>query len=519
MTAIRLADLLAGLSRLADLGFGLQAGHALRSAALTAGLSRDLGLTDEQRRAALYTALLLHVGCIGYAHEQARAFGDDLAAFAAVSRTNVADARDVVSTFLPEVTRGHPLFLRVRLGATTFVRGKHHGQAASTAACEVGRDAARRLGLPDEVQHSVYSAYEWWDGGGEPLGRSGDEIPVGARLAVLAAVAMIFDDSAGPEAAVHAVRQQRGTILDPDFADRFLPQAHDLLAEVRGSDPRTLLLEAEPSPVISVLEPRLAEVARVFGDIADVKSPFTHGHSRGVAVLAREGASRLGLTGRGLDRLEIAALLHDVGRVAVSNAIWDKAGPLTDDEWEQVRLHAYHSERILAGSQRLRDLAALVGRHHERLDGSGYHRGATESDLSVEARVLAAADVYQAMTQQRPHRPALPAEHAAEELLTEARAGYLDADAVAAVLEAAGHEHPTPEREPPAGLTARELEVLRLVAIGESNKQIARRLDISRRTAETHVSNLYTKIGVSSRAAAALFAMEHGLLAGRAGAT
>jgi HD-GYP domain-containing protein (c-di-GMP phosphodiesterase class II) len=517
MTAIRLADLLAGLSRLADLGFGLQAGHALRSSALAATFSETLDVSDEERRAALYTALLVHVGCVGYAHEQARAFGDDLGSFAAVSRTNIADVRDVIATFLPELTRGHPLLVRGRLAATTVARGKHHGQAASIAACEVGRDAARRLCLPEGVQDSVYNAYEWWDGGGEPHGRSGEEIPIGARLAVLAAVAMIFDDAAGPEAAVHAVRQQRATILDPGLVDRFLPRAHGLLGEVRTSDPRTLVLEAEPSPVVSVLEPQLLGVAAVFGDLADVKSPFTHGHSRGVAGLAREAASHIGVTGLDLDRLEISALLHDVGRVAVSNAIWDKPGPLSDDEWEQVRLHAYHSERILSGSERLRDLAALVGRHHERLDGSGYHRGATTNDLSVAARVLGAADVYQAMTQPRPHRSALPPDGAAEQLLAEARAGYLDTDAVAAVLDAAGHEHPTAQREPPAGLTAREVEVLRLVAIGESNKQIARRLGISRRTAESHVHNLYTKIGVSSRAAAALFAMEHRLLTDRPG--
>jgi DNA-binding NarL/FixJ family response regulator len=176
-----------------------------------------------------------------------------------------------------------------------------------------------------------------------------------------------------------------------------------------------------------------------------------------------------------------------------------------------VRLHAYHSERILAGSGRLASLVPLVGGHHERCDGSGYHRGSTDTDLPMPCRVLAAADAYQAMTQRRPHRPALAPEQAEQELSDEARSGQQDADAISAVLAAAGHSAVV-RRELPAGLTPREVEVLGLVAVGCNNPQIAKRLVISRRTAEQHVQNIYRKIGVSSRAAAALFAMEHSLL-------
>jgi len=217
-----------------------------------------------------------------------------------------------------------------------------------------------------------------------------------------------------------------------------------------------------------------------------------------------------------LDDLQVAASLHDVGRVAISSAVWDKPGPLRAHEWEQVRLHTYHSERILAASDRLAPLAPLVGAHHERCDGSGYHRGCTHAELPLAARVLAAADVYQAMTQRRPHRRALTPGEAEEQLLAEGRAGSLDAEAVGAVLAAAGHESLV-TRELPAGLTAREVEVLSLVADGCSNKQIGERLVISRRTAEHHVQSIYAKIGASSRAAAALFAMEHDLLATRDG--
>jgi HD-GYP domain-containing protein (c-di-GMP phosphodiesterase class II) len=509
---LRLADLLAGLSRLADLGFGLPSGEALRSAVLATWTARSLELADEDVRASLYTSLLLHAGCSGYASESARAFGDELVMFAASARTNLADPRDVLRTFLPELVRGSRLPRRVRLTATTLVRGEHHGRASSRAACEVGREAARRLGLSEAVQDACYRSYEWWDGGGEPDGVAGEDIPVGARLAVAATAASYGDVLGGPSAATELLQRQRGGVLDPDIVDHMTAAAPTLLGELAAHDPRQLLLDAEPRPVVSVLEPELVTVAAVFGQLADLKSPATLGHAAGVAVLARDAARHLGLAATAVDGLEIAGHLHDVGRVAISSAIWDKPGPLDAHEWEQVRLHAYHSERILAGAPQLAEVAALVGRHHERSDGSGYHRGCDHTDLALPARVLAAADAFRAMREWRPHRPALTIERAEAELLAAARSGRLDPDAVGAVLVAVGRQAPPVHRERPAGLTGREVEVLALVARGHSNPEIAERLVISRRTAEQHVQNVYAKIGVSSRAAAALFAMEHGLL-------
>jgi HD-GYP domain-containing protein (c-di-GMP phosphodiesterase class II) len=509
--AVRLADLLAGLSRLADLGYGLQAGEAVRSTALAATLAGSLDLSEGDVRACLYTALLLHVGCTGYAHETARIAGDEVAWNVAAERTNLADPRDVLATFLPLVMRGRPPREQVRLAAFTLTRGRRFGLAYATASCEVGRDAARRLRLAAEVQRSVYRSHEWWNGKGAPDGLAGEDIPVAARVAQVTSTASLFDSIGGAELAVDAVRQRAGGLLDPEIARHFTDRAGELLGQVNGSDPRELVLAAEPRPVATVPGPRLVEAAAVFGDLADLKSPYTHGHASGVAALARDAGQRLGLSRADLEDLEVAALLHDVGRVAISNTVWEKPGRLTAHEWEQVRLHAYHSERILAGSGRLASLVPLVGGHHERCDGSGYHRGSTDTDLPMPCRVLAAADAYQAMTQRRPHRPALAPEQAEQELSDEARSGQQDADAISAVLAAAGHSAVV-RRELPAGLTPREVEVLGLVAVGCNNPQIAKRLVISRRTAEQHVQNIYRKIGVSSRAAAALFAMEHSLL-------
>jgi HD-GYP domain-containing protein (c-di-GMP phosphodiesterase class II) len=206
-----------------------------------------------------------------------------------------------------------------------------------------------------------------------------------------------------------------------------------------------------------------------------------------------------------------AGFVHDLGRVAVHARIWQKPGPLTADEWEQVRLHPYHGERVLSRSPFLSALSPVAGAHHERLDGSGYHRGATAPELAFPARLLAAADAYHAMTEPRPHREALLPERAAQVLAEEANAGRLDPDAVAAVLEASGER--VPRLEHPAGLTEREAEVVAMLARGLQTKQVAQTLGISVKTADRHIQNAYRKIGVSSRAAATLFAMEHGLVA------
>jgi HD-GYP domain-containing protein (c-di-GMP phosphodiesterase class II) len=264
--------------------------------------------------------------------------------------------------------------------------------------------------------------------------------------------------------------------------------------------------------VRTVASSDLPAVAEAIGDLADLKTTFTLGHSGGVAALATAAAVRHELDVAAVERVRLAGLLHDIGRVGISNAIWEQPRRLTSAEWEQVRLHPYHSERMLARSDALRPVAAIAGMHHERQDGSGYHRGSPGREVPMEARILAASDAFQAMTQVRPHRAALSLDEAAAALRAEAAAGRLDPDAVASVVAAAGVEGIRGRPSRPSGLSDREVEVLRLVAAGLTNRQIADRLIVSPRTAEHHVQHIYAKIGASSRAAAALFAMEHGLL-------
>jgi HD-GYP domain-containing protein (c-di-GMP phosphodiesterase class II) len=510
---LRLADLLAGLSVASDVGFGLPPETAMRSCLLATGLARTRGLSEEEVADTFYASLLYHVGCPSFSHETAALFGNELTLLAAVAKTNLADPDDYGATLIPEATRGLAPRSREKLADRLVRNGPAFGRLFDIASCEVASAVARRVGLGAGVQRALSEVGEWWDGSGVPRGLREDAISLPARIARATADAAVLEDMGGAGVAADGLRARAGTLLDPAVVETFAANARELVAGARDGDPRERVLEREPEPVAERDEEELPVIAAAFGDVADLKLPALHGHSSAVASLATGAARRLRIDAQTCADLEVAALLHDIGRLAVSNVIWEKPAPLTSAEWEQVRMHPYHTERILATSHALGRAAPLAGMHHERLDGSGYHRGCRARDQPAAVRILAAADAFQAMTQDRPHRAALTSEQAAEELGREARGGRLDADCVAAVLEAAGQSRRRPRRDlRPAGLSEREIEVLRLVADGCSNPEIAERLVISRRTAEHHVQHIYAKLGVSSRAAVALFALEHDLL-------
>jgi HD-GYP domain-containing protein (c-di-GMP phosphodiesterase class II) len=509
---IRLADLLAGLSLVSDLGFAQPPEEAMRRCVIATALARRLGLDEAQVGDVFYTALLEHIGCTGFAHETSVAYGDELAVNSAIAPMDPGRLGDILG-FVRAATAGRSLGDRARGLVYTVVRGNAFGRGFGTATCEVGRETARRLGLGDGVSRSLHAVVEAWDGKDGVRGLRGEEIALAARITAVASTAALFDGIGGDAAVSEVLRRRAGGLLDPTLVAAFLVHQGDLMGDARDRDPRDAVLASEPEPVRTVTQDRLVTVAAAIGDIADLKSPHTLGHSAGVAALAVAAAHRMGLDPVARGRLEVAALLHDIGRVGISNAIWAKPGPLTHAEWEQVRLHPYHGERILSRSEALRPMAAIAGMHHERLDGSGYHRGAHAREIGPEVRILAAADAFEAMTHDRPHRRARSPEEAAGHLAEAAEAGQMDLDAVRAVVAAGGLEpRPRTRAERPGGLSEREVEVLRLVARGLSNREIADRLIVSRRTAEHHVQHIYDKIGVSSRAAAALFAMEHALL-------
>ena len=368
-----------------------------------------------------------------------------------------------------------------------------------------------RLGLPASMQGLFAYLVERWDGKGLPGRARGEEIPLPVRIASVARDAAFQRMLGGPSSPPRSSAGGRAAPSTRPWPSRSPTRPPELLALDADGSAWEETLACEPGPRLTLEGEAIDRALGAMGDFADLASPYLVGHSAGVAELATAAARQCRLDAADLVTVRRGALVHDLGRVAVPVRIWQKAAPLTPDDWERVRLHAYHTERVLARSPFLAALGPVAGFHHERLDGSGYHRGTAAAALTPPARLLAAADAYHAMTEPRPHRAALPPGQAAEALGREAGAGRLDADAVAAVLEAAGQRVPRIER--PAGLTEREAEVVALLARGLQTKQVARRLGISAKTADRHIQNAYAKIGVSTRAAAALFAMQHGLTA------
>ena len=397
---------------------------------------------------------------------------------------------------------------RASAPSTGFCRsGGVEGRNAGASACEVSTALARRLGLPAEVQAGLDQVYERWDGHG-PGSIGGEALCVSARIAHVVDIVEIADRAGGVAAARELIRRRTGSHFDPEIAGVFDRCAEELLGGLDDVDVMQAALDAEPTPQPRCPRAELEGLARAIADFADLKSPWTLGHSPAVAELAA-GAAR---DDEARETLMLAGLLHDLGRVAVPNGIWDKPKPLVAAQWERVRLHTYYTERILARTPVFAGLATLAGAHHERLDGSGYHRGVGGDALSEEMRLLAVADAYVAMTNERPHRTAMTGEAAAAALRAEVDAGRLCGHAVAAVLEAAGLERAPAPAAAPCGLTEREVEVLGLLAHGMTNKQIAGRLFLSAKTVQHHVAHIYDKIDRRTRAGAAMFAMEHRLV-------
>ncbi len=359
------------------------------------------------------------------------------------------------------------------------------------------------------VVGAVQDVFERWDGKGHPRRKQGDEIALPARIVAVADVLELAFSRFGLEGAVEIARRRSAGRFDPGLVDTFCAHASDLLEGLGAGSVWDLFLDSEP-PRRNVTAAVVATYAEAFARAVDLKSVWTAAHSHTVGVVAAAAGQAAGLERASVEQLRIAGWLHDLGRVAISNLVWDKPGPLNAAEWEQVRMHAYYTERLLARSPLLAPLAALAGGDHERCDGSGYPKSLRAPQLDECARILAASDVYTALREDRPHRPALQPDATVAVLTEEVGRGALDRGAVRCVLDGAGIGTPV-RGDWPAGLTDREVEVLRLVARGGTNKDVARALRISHRTVQHHVDHIYDKIGVTSRAGAALFAAQQGL--------
>jgi HD-GYP domain-containing protein (c-di-GMP phosphodiesterase class II) len=507
---VRLAELVAALSLGIDLGFGQPMEHVLRQCLIALRLAERIGLDEQARAGVYYTALLINVGCHSDAHEQAKWFGDDIKLKSGKYDHEPRSLR-AAAAGMRQLGAGNPPLHRFRLGLEFAISGRRDVDDMIDHHAAIARTLAEQLGLPDDVLEALGGAYEWWDGRGWPGELEGDGVPVASRLAQLAEFVEVAHRIGGVQAAKAIAEKRAGDQFDPALAELIAAEGEMILSDLDSVATWDAVIEAEPALAVVLAAERFDAALLAIANFVDLKSPYTLGHAQAVGDLAGAAAAAAGLSEEGARTLRRAGLVHDLGRLGVSNAIWDKPGPLGAGEWERVRIHPYLTERMLHQSEALAPLGAIAVQHRERLDGSGYPRGLSGAAISRPARILAAADAYQAMREPRPYRPERSAQAAATELRSEIGAGRLDADAVEAVLGAAGHRVAR-RREGPAGLTAREVDVLRLLARGLSNKEIAERLVIAPKTVGSHVEHIYAKIDASSRASASLFAMQHGLL-------
>ncbi|MGH2967894.1 MAG: HD-GYP domain-containing protein, partial [Solirubrobacteraceae bacterium] len=430
---VRLAELVASLSLATDLGLGQPMEQVLRSCVLGLNLAEEVGLDESQRAVVYYVALLAWLGCHADSYEQAAWFGDDIA-LRHDSHTIDTAGPAMAGFILRRVGAREPLPRRAQLlGSLLASRGAVVGAMEMTHCLVAGR-FAMRLGLGAKVRDALQHVFERWDGRGAPAKLKGEQIALASRVVVIADLVEAVRRVGGVEAAVDVARRRAGGQLDPGLAEHVCQNADALLGRLDEATGWDDAIAAEPVLATRLSGIELDAALEAVADFADLKSPYTTGHSRGVAERAAGAARLAGLGAPAAVELRRAGLLHDIGRIGVSNAIWDKRAALSAAEMERVRMHPYLTQRTFSRSPRLARLAEVAAEHHERLDGSGYPRGLAGGALSPEARILAAADAYQAMTEPRPHRPARTPQDIATQLRADVVAGRLDADAVGAVL-------------------------------------------------------------------------------------
>jgi HD-GYP domain-containing protein (c-di-GMP phosphodiesterase class II) len=508
---LRAAELVGALSIATDLGTGQPLEHAVRSAVLAVRLGELAGASAEELADTYYVALLHASGCTANGHEAGLLFGDDIAHRAAFYLVDPTNPAEVLGFYRAFVGLGRPPEVRAKMLEQAIAQAGPRARESLETMCEVAQRFAGWLGLRPSIQEALGYVFARWDGLGLPA-VGGEEIPLSIRLLHVAKDASVFLSAAGLENALGVLEQRSGAAYEPRLAQLAVANLEAILAEVDESRMWEYALAIEPSPPMWLHGEEIDAGFATLAAITDLKTPWLRKHCTAVAELAEAAAWRMDLDEDAVKLVRRAALAHDLGRVGVPNAIWEKPSGLGFGEWERVRLHAHFTERAFAQSPALAPIGRVAGAHHERLDGSGYHRGARGNDLDQAARIIAAADCYVAMCEARPHRPALDPVAAESELLSAGAEGSLCADAVAAVLLAAGHRVSKRRRELPAGLTPRELEVLLALVRGDSNQAIGDTLGISVKTVGHHVQHIYEKAGVRCRAAATLWAFEQELV-------
>jgi putative nucleotidyltransferase with HDIG domain len=439
---VRLSEVVAALSHALDITEGQPEGHAVRSTLIGMRIAQALQLGDQQRSDLFYTLLLKDLGCSSNSARLCNLFGtDDLTikrAHKLNDWANPSRSASFAMGHVPGTTALHRAWQVLRLA----VRGRGSGREMVETRCERGADIARLIGLSDATATAIRALDEHWDGHGLPDGLSGSAIPLLARIACLAQTVEVFLAEGGHAAAYGVAHERRGTWFDPELVEALATFEHDAAFwdGLRHRDLRARLAPLEPEDRVILLDAAgLDRVAEAFARVVDAKSPYTARHSEGVARIAIELAQELGLTRREHVLLRRAALLHDIGKLGVSNLILDKPGRLDDAEVQAMRHHPRHTLEILSRVRAFAGVAEIAARHHERIDGRGYHVGLAGHQLTKLDRLLAVADVCEALSAERPYRQALPPAEVRK--LIQAEAGRSLCPEVVEALEGVGIRH------------------------------------------------------------------------------
>jgi HD-GYP domain-containing protein (c-di-GMP phosphodiesterase class II) len=511
---LRLAELVGTLALAQDNAFGQPLESQLRSCLLATWTCEAAGFDEAVRETVYWVALLRYVGCTGHAHEVAAVFGDEIAIRGQTLVHDAANPAEVMRDVLAFATAGRSAAEREEIVRVIQETAREWAVYNFASGCEVADMLVQRLELGPDVREALRFTFERWNGDGYPAHAKGEDIPLAMRVVHLShdmeAIGRLFS----PDHALEAARDRRDRTYDPALADVFLAHGYEWFGRLRTIEPWDAVLALEPQPRRLLVGEKLDEALTVAADFIDLKSPFMGGHSRRCAALAADAARLLGLAEADVTTVRRAALVHEFGTTGVPNSIWDKPGRLTRAEFDRVELHPMMTEQMLRRSPALAALNPVASSHHENCDGSGYHKRSRVDGDQLEACVLAATDIYVGLTAERADRLAFSPAAAAARLRRLEAQGVLESRASRAVLVAAGHGEPraTPSGtrpRNPGGLSGREIDVLRLAAKGLTTRQIADRLYLSPKTADHHIQHIYSKIGVSTRAGAALWAVQH----------
>lgn len=409
---LRLSDVLSALSYALDITEGQLEGHSVRSCLIGMRIGEALGLDSEERSALFYSLLLKDAGCSSNAARLCELFGSD--DFQIKRDHKLTDWSRALPSLGHAIRNAVPLqspLARAMRIVSLATDGKGSGHEMTATRCERGADIALMLGFTERTAEGIRHLDEHWDGGGMPSHLRGDQISLFGRIVGLSQTVEVFFSSYDHDAALWVARKRRGTWFDPALVEVFLTlfRPAEAWRSISDEGARARLSAVEPEDrLVMADEARLELVAQAFARVVDAKSPFTFRHSEGVAILAAGIAAAVGHPPEEVVRLRRAALLHDIGKLGVSNLILDKGAPLTHAEREAVRLHPLHTFEILNRVPVFRSFAEMAASHHERLDGTGYHRGLTAEQFPHLTRELVVADMAEALSAARPYRAGLP---------------------------------------------------------------------------------------------------------------